>query len=74
VSGLALRWIKSRADTLESLANATLGLIVSTLAVLALRALGLWGSLPAFGVSLIFFGVSFARSRVLRWLFRRIGN
>lgn len=61
-------------DNLESFANAALGLLVSIAAVHALRAAGVWETLPAWAVAGVFFGLSFARARALRWWFRRAGN
>jgi hypothetical protein len=58
-------------DTVESFANATLGLLVSIAAVHALRAVGAWQTLPAWAVASVFFGLSVARARALRWAFRR---
>jgi hypothetical protein len=58
-------------DSLEAIANALLGLAVSTAAVWLLRATGAWETLPAVWVSAVFFCLSLARSRALRALFRR---
>ena len=49
-----------------------LGAAVSTAAVWMLRASGAWESLPAVWVSAVFFALSLARSRALRWAFRRV--
>ena len=63
------------ADTLEALANATVGLLVSWAATYAL--LPLWGLTPSAsasaGITLTFFALSFARARAIRWIFRRLG-
>lgn len=59
-------------DTMEAVANAVLGLAVSTVAVWLLRASGAWESLPAVWVSALFFILSLARSRALRAVFRRV--
>ena len=58
-------------DTLEAVSNALVGLVVSWLAT--------WGVLgyaptSAIGVTLMFFALSFARSWVLRALFRGLDN
>jgi hypothetical protein len=58
-------------DAWEALANAALGLAISTVAVWLLRASGAWETLPAFWVSAVFFGLSLARARTLRACFRR---
>jgi hypothetical protein len=58
-------------DTIESFANAALGLLVSIAAVHALRAVGAWQTLPAWAVAAVFFGLSVARARALRAIFRR---
>jgi hypothetical protein len=58
-------------DTIESLANAALGLLVSIAAVHVMRATGAWEELPAWAVAGVFFGLSLARARVLRAIFRR---
>jgi hypothetical protein len=61
-------------DTAEALLNATIGLVVSWLATWLL--LPLWGLTPSpkasLGITAMFFALSFARARVLRWLFRRM--
>jgi hypothetical protein len=57
-------------DNAESFLNAALGLIVSIVAVRVLRAAGAWETLPASWVALIFFWLSWGRSRALRWWFR----
>jgi hypothetical protein len=57
-------------DTVESFANAALGLLVSIAAVHALRAVGAWEALPAWAVAAVFFCLSVARARALRWWFR----
>jgi hypothetical protein len=59
-------------DHLEAFLNAALGMIVSIVAVRVLRAAGAWETLPAWAVALTFFGLSLARSRALRWWFRRV--
>lgn len=56
-------------DTVESVANAALGYLVSLAGVWLLRSLGLWDA-PGWIVGAVFFGLSFARSRALRWFFR----
>lgn len=60
-------------DTLEALANAGIGIVVSWAATFAL--LPLWGLTPSAGqsagITAMFFGLSFARARALRWAFRR---
>ena len=58
-------------DNAEAFLNAALGLLVSIAAVHLLRAMGAWDSLPAWAVAGMFFGLSFARARALRWAFRR---
>jgi hypothetical protein len=58
-------------DTFESFANAALGLLVSIAAVHVLRGLGAWETLPAWAVAAVFFGLSLARARALRAIFRR---
>lgn len=58
-------------DNLEAIANAALGLLVSIAAVHALRAVGAWETLPAWAVAAVFFLLSLARARALRWWFRR---
>ena len=58
-------------DTWEAIANAALGLLVSIAAVHALRAVGAWETLPAWAVAAVFFCLSVARARALRWAFRR---
>lgn len=60
------------ADSLEAWANAAIGLAVSMVAVWALRASGAWQTAPAWAVSAMFFGLSFVRSRILRFAFRRM--
>lgn len=57
-------------DHAEALANAVLGLLVSIAAVHVLRALGAWETLPAWAVAAVFFCLSLARARALRWWFR----
>lgn len=58
------------ADTLESLCNATIGLVVSWIASVCVL-----GFTPAqsVGVTALFFGLSFTRSRIIRAAFRRWG-
>ncbi len=58
-------------DSAESLLNASVGLLVSVAAVHVLRAVGAWETLPAWAVAGVFFGLSLARARALRWFFRR---
>jgi hypothetical protein len=64
-------------DTLESLANAALGLLASWAATYWLFP-WLFGIAPSAGQSAgivaLFFALSFARARALRWVFRRIGG
>ena len=55
-------------DTLESLANATLGLVVSW--VLTVFALGYTPTQGA-AVTAMFFAASFTRARLIRWGFRK---
>jgi hypothetical protein len=57
-------------DALEAWANAIGGLAVSTVAVWLLRASGAWETAPAWAIAALFFGLSLARSRALRALFR----
>ena len=57
-------------DTWESVINAVAGLLVSIAAVHALRALGAWEAWPAWMVAAVFFGLSLARARALRAIFR----
>ena len=61
-------------DTIESLCNAVAGLLVSIAAVHVLRALGAWEAWPAWMVAAVFFGLSLARARALRAIFRRAEN
>ena len=56
-------------DTLESLANAAIGLVVSW--VLTLFVLG-YTATGSLAVTLMFFVASFIRARVLRAIFRRM--
>ena len=56
-------------DTLESLANSGIGLVVSWLATWFV--LG-YSASASVGVTLMFFGLSFTRSRILRCIFRRL--
>ena len=58
-------------DDVEALANAVAGLIISALAVYFLRASGAWITASAETIALIFFVLSWARSRMLRAIFRR---
>lgn len=55
-------------DTLESLLNAAIGLAVSWVASVFVL-----GFTPAqsVGVTALFFGLSFTRSRIIRWGFRK---
>lgn len=57
-------------DGIESLANATVGLLVSIAAVHVLRASGAWVTLPAWAVAAVFFLLSWGRARALRAIFR----
>lgn len=57
-------------DGAEAWSNAIVGLAVSVVAVWCLRAAGVWATVPAWEVSALFFGLSLARARVLRWWFR----
>ncbi len=54
-------------DTAESLANAVLGLLVSWAATFFI--LG-YNASEAGAVTAMFFGLSFGRARLLRWIFR----
>lgn len=54
----------------EAFANALAGLLVSIAAVHALRAAGAWADMPAWAVAGVFFALSFARARAIRWWFR----
>ncbi len=58
-------------DSWEATANTCLGALASYALVLAMRAAGLWDSLPAWGVVAAFFVASWCRSRAVRWWFRR---
>jgi hypothetical protein len=58
-------------DSMEAIANAVAGLVVSMVAVWALRASGAWLTAPAWVIAALFFLLSLARSRALRWAFRR---
>lgn len=58
-------------DSIESIANAAIGLLISIGAVHVLRAVGWWDAAPAWVVAAIFFGLSLARARALRAAFRR---
>lgn len=58
-------------DAIESIANATIGLLVSWAATFWILGYTATGSI---GVTLMFFGLSFTRSWVLRFVFRRYGN
>lgn len=58
-------------DGMEALANATLGLGVSTVAVWVLRAAEVWQTAPAWLLAVVFFVLSLGRARALRWAFRR---
>lgn len=60
-------------DALEAWANALAGLAVSMIAVWLLRRSGAWGAAPAWTIATMFFALSWARSRLLRALFRRMG-
>lgn len=63
-------------DTAEAIANATLGLILSVIAVQVLWPLFGWQATGAqsLAVTAIFWALSFVRSYALRRLFRRLGN
>lgn len=61
------RW----SDHAEAFANAALGLLVSIAAVHALRAAGAWADMPAWAVAGVFFALSLARARALRFIFRK---
>jgi hypothetical protein len=54
-------------DTIESLCNATIGLIVSWAATFFVLGYSASGSAAVTGM---FFALSFARARLLRWIFR----
>lgn len=54
-------------DTLEALANALIGLLISWAATFFVLGYSASGSV---GVTLMFFALSFARARVLRAVFR----
>jgi UPF0716 family protein affecting phage T7 exclusion len=56
-------------DHAEAWANAVVGLAISTLIVVVLRALGVWNASPLV-ITAVFFGASVARSYVLRRAFR----
>ena len=58
-------------SALEALANAAIGLLVSWAATFWILGYTATGSI---GVTLMFFGLSFTRSWVLRFVFRRYGN
>jgi hypothetical protein len=58
-------------DTLEALTNAIVGLLVSWAATFFLLGYSASGSV---GVTLMFFGLSFTRSWVLRRIFRGLGK
>ena len=59
----------ARMDFLESLANATIGFVVSWAATRFILGYSAVGSAA---VTLMFFGLSFARSAALRFIFRRL--
>ena len=61
------------ADSIESWANAIIGLLVSVAAVGALRAVGAWETAPAWQIAALFFALSWVRSRALRAFFRGRG-
>lgn len=61
-------------DALEAWANALAGLAVSMIAVWLLRRSGVWVGAPAWAISALFFALSWMRSRLLRALFRRVGD
>ena len=58
-------------DTLEALSNAVIGLLVS--AAITHYVLG-FPAMESAGITAMFFAVSFARARILRAIFRRIGQ
>lgn len=58
-------------DAIESLANASIGLVVSWLATWLVLGYSVSASI---GVTLMFFGLSFTRAYVLRSIFRRIAR
>jgi hypothetical protein len=64
-------------DTIESLANAGLGLLASWAATFWLFPV-LFGIAPSAGQSAgivaLFFALSFIRARALRWAFRRLSE
>lgn len=57
-------------DTAEAFANAALGLLISWAATFFI--LG-YNASEAGAVTAMFFGLSFGRARLVRWIFRRIG-
>ena len=59
-----------RLDAIEALTNAGLGLVVSWAATFFILGYSATGSIA---VTLMFFGLSFARAFVLRSIFRRFG-
>lgn len=59
-----------RIDAIEALANAGIGLVVSWAATFWVLGYSATGSIA---VTLMFFGLSFARAWALRALFRRFG-
>ena len=56
-------------DTIEALCNATIGLVVSWAATFFVLGYSASGSAA---VTAMFFALSFARARLLRWMFRRL--
>lgn len=62
-------------DTIESLANATLGLLISWAAVYWLWPIWGWEAsrVESVQVTAVFFFLGFIRARVLRAVFRRFG-
>lgn len=58
-------------DALEAFTNAAVGLVVSWAATFFVLGYTAGGSVA---VTLMFFGLSFARSWALRVIFRRLGN
>ena len=58
-------------DTAESLANAGIGLVVSWIATWYV--LG-YSPADSVGVTALFFGLSFTRAWVIRWVFRRMAR
>lgn len=59
-------------DAQEAMANAVVGLAISMIAVWMLRRSGAWGAAPAWTIATLFFALSYARSRFLRFIFRKL--